>query len=272
MAPASAGEQGRHPRVRLGGVEIDAVSEAETIETVLSGLARGRGGWICPVNLDVLRRLAGSSDLRDLVGAADLVVADGAPLLWANRIAGGPRLPERVAGSTLVTTLTAGCAKADRTVFMLGGSPGAAEGAAARLRAEHPTLRVLGTLCPPMGFERDPDQLAAIEERLRSLAPDVVYVALGFPKQDHLALGLRRVLPGAWFLSCGISLSFVAGDVTRAPRWVQVLGLEWLHRLAQEPRRLARRYLVEDPPFLVGLMARAAWAGARRRLTGPETD
>jgi N-acetylglucosaminyldiphosphoundecaprenol N-acetyl-beta-D-mannosaminyltransferase len=259
---------GGYPRVRLGGVEIDVLSEAETIATVLTALDAGRGGWICPVNLDVLRRLSEASDLRELVAAAELVVADGAPLLWANRLAGGPRLPERVAGSTLVTTLSVACADAGRSLFLLGGSPGAAERAAAQLRTENPALSIVGTLCPPMGFERDRGQVAEIERRLLEAAPDVVYVALGFPKQDHLALAMRGVLPGAWFLSCGISLSFVAGDVTRAPRWLQVLGLEWLHRLAQEPRRLARRYLIEDPPFLLALVGSAALSRIRGHRHG----
>jgi N-acetylglucosaminyldiphosphoundecaprenol N-acetyl-beta-D-mannosaminyltransferase len=250
----------------MGGVEIDAVSEWRTTAAVLSALNENQGGWICPVNLDVLRRLADDPELRELVGAADLIVADGAPLLWANRLAGGPRLPERVAGSTLVTTLSAACAQAGRSVFLLGGSPGAADRAAARLASDHPTLTLAGTMCPPMGFEDDPVEMAEIERRLGAATPDVVFVALGFPKQDRLALHLRGVLPSAWFLSCGISLSFVAGDVNRAPRWLQVIGLEWMHRLAQEPRRLARRYLVEDPPFLLTLMSRAAIAGARQRL------
>lgn len=251
-------------QTELVGVTLDAVTTHATIEAVLAGLEDRRGGWICPVNLDVLRRLTASPSLRELVAAADLVVADGMPLLWANRLAGGTRLPERVAGSTLVGTLAEACAAAGRSVFLLGGSPGAAEGAARELRRAYPALRVVGTHCPPFGFERDPDALGEIERQLRESVPDVVFVALGFPKQDRLALSLRATCPGSWFLSCGISLSFVAGDVSRAPRLLQLAGLEWLHRLAQEPRRLARRYLLDGPPFLLRLLGWAARCRVRR--------
>jgi len=255
-------------QTELVGIALDAVTTHATIEAVLAGLEDRRGGWICPVNLDVLRRLTVSPSLRELVAAADLVVADGMPLLWANRLAGATRLPERVAGSTLVGTLAEACAAAGRSVFLLGGSPGAAERAARELRRAHPALRVAGTHCPPFGFERDSDALSEIERRLREPAPDVVFVALGFPKQDRLALSLRATCPSSWFLSCGISLSFLAGDVSRAPRLAQLAGLEWLHRLAQEPRRLARRYLLEGPPFLLRLLGWAAWRRVRWSIAG----
>ena len=89
--------------------------------------------------------------------------------------------------------------------------------------------------------------------------PDIVFVGLGFPKQEHLILRLRPRFPSIWFVSCGISLSYVSGDVTRAPSWAQHAGLEWLFRLAQEPRRLARRYLVDGLPFCARLLASSAW-------------
>lgn len=248
--------------VPLMGLDVAAVSEQETIDYVLQALARGRGGWICPVNLDVLRQWRGSPEVRALMAGADLVVADGMPLVWAGGLQGA-HLPERVAGSTLVVSLTGAAAQAGASIFLLGGNPGVAELAIAKLTELHPDARVSGSLCPPFGFEQDPEWLQRIERALLEAAPDIVYVGLGFPKQERLIATLRARLPQTWFLSCGISFSFVAGEIHRAPVLVQRLGLEWLHRMVQEPRRLVRRYLLEGVPFLIALM----WSALTVRMS-----
>lgn len=248
------------------GLAFDPLDEAETVANILDAVRARRGGWICPTNLDVLRQRTASLQIRELVDSADLVVADGMPLVWASRVAGTP-LPERVAGSALIWSLSAAAAPAGASVFLLGGNLGAAEDAARILGECTPGLRVAGTLHPPFGFDRDPDALAAIEDALRAAQPDLVFVGLGFPKQERLIQGLRSVLPASYFVSCGIAFSYVSGDVARAPGWARRLGLEWVHRLAQEPRRLARRYLLDGLPFATRLMAEAV----RTRLAAPRT-
>ena len=245
--------------VPLMGLDFAAVSERDTIEYVLEGLAHGRGGWICPANLDVLRQWRDSAEVRELVSRADLVVADGMPLIWAGGLQGSP-LPERVAGSSLILSLTDAAADAGASIFLLGGNPGTAEAAVTKLTELSPHLRLAGTLCPPVGFEKDRAWLHRIERSLRETAPDIIYVGLGFPKQERLIADLRGRMPKAWFLSCGISFSFVAGETHRAPVILQRVGLEWLHRMAQEPRRLVRRYLVRGIPFLLELMLSALTA------------
>jgi N-acetylglucosaminyldiphosphoundecaprenol N-acetyl-beta-D-mannosaminyltransferase len=189
-------------------------------------------------------------------GLPRLVVADGMPLIWASRLRGTP-LPERVAGSNLIWSLTARAAERGASIFLLGGNPGAAEACAERMRAEYPRVRIAGLMSPPQGFEQDERALDEIVAGLRAAAPDIVYLALGFPKQEELALELAPELPTTWFVGVGISFSFVAGQVQRAPRWMQRAGLEWLHRLAQEPRRLFRRYLVDGLPFAARMFAHA---------------
>ncbi len=220
------------------------------------------------MNLDVLRQLKRSAEIRSLVADADLLVADGMPLIWASRLQGQP-LPERVAGSSLIETLPRAAAAVQASVFLVGGDPGAAEESADRLRASNPDLRIAGVLCPPMGFERDPAELAAIETQLLRASPDIVFVGLGFPKQERLIRRLRAVLPRAWFVSCGISFSFVGGQVARAPGWLQRAGLEWLHRLAQEPRRLFRRYVLQGFPFLAHVAAHALFYRLRGAQSVP---
>lgn len=257
------------PRTELMGLNIDRLSEQETIDEALRALRRHQGGWICPTNLDVLRQYVSSRQVRDLVDEADLVVADGMPLIWASRLAGAT-LPERVAGSSLIWSLPERAAEAGASVFLLGGNEGAADDAADILRERTPELAVAGTLCPPFGFDRDAAQLDAIDATLREARPDVVFVGLGFPKQERLIRRLRAVLPEAWFVSCGVSFSFVSGEVRRAPAWVQRIGLEWLHRLVQEPERLFRRYVVEGLPFMVRLLLDAARTRVRAHSRGAE--
>jgi N-acetylglucosaminyldiphosphoundecaprenol N-acetyl-beta-D-mannosaminyltransferase len=250
-------------RIALLGVEIDAVREAQCVEHVLQELAAGRGGWVVTPNLDHLRRLVNEQSYRELCAGADLFVADGMPLVWASRLQGTP-LPERVAGSDLITSLTQGAARAHRSIFLLGGDPGTAEAAGRILVQRNPGLVVRGTACPAPGFERDELALRALRTQLAEAQPDIVYVALGSPKQERLIVELRQLLPRAWWLGVGISFSFVTGDVKRASPLVRRLGLEWLHRLVQEPRRLFKRYLVHGIPFAVRLLWSSLWS--RRRL------
>ena len=253
----------RTARVTLGGVEFDPVSEQEVVHTIVDTAMGGRGGWVCTVNVDVLRQHAASTEVRDIVSSADVTVADGMPLLWASKVAGQP-LPERVAGSSLIETLPRYAAKKGARLYFLGGNEGAAADAAARLQAENPGLEIVGTFAPPFGFENDPAQLADIDRRVRAARPHIVFVGLGFPKQERLIARLRSVEPSAWYVSCGVSFSFASGQLRRAPRWVQALGLEWLHRLGQEPRRLYRRYLVKGPPVFARLLVSALLTRRRR--------
>jgi N-acetylglucosaminyldiphosphoundecaprenol N-acetyl-beta-D-mannosaminyltransferase len=250
-------------RVELMGLPLAAVSERETIDHVIREVSAGRGGWICTMNLDMFRQWRRSAEVRDLVSAVDILVADGMPLVWACALRGSP-LPERVAGSTLTVSLTQAAAEAGNSVFLLGGTPGTAERAARRLKRLYPQLTLAGTLCPPLGFEHNTDYLDLVKTTLRGAAPDIVFVGLGFPKQDRLILELRSVLPNAWLMGCGISFSFIAGELRRAPPLFQMLGLEWVFRLAQEPRRLFRRYMVHGIPFCVALM----WQSLRDRSAG----
>ena len=258
-------EWSRHRRVELLGLPLDALTEAEAIERIMDALAAGRGGWVITPNVDHLRQFRESPDIAALFEAADLVVADGMPLIWASRLAGTP-LPARVPGSDLVWSLSAEAALRQRSVFLLGGAPGVGERASAALRSNYPRLRIAGVHSPPYGFEDDPAELDSIRVALRDSKPDLVYVALGFPRQEALIRSLRTELPSTWFIGVGISLSFLAGDVRRAPDWLQRIGLEWAHRLSVEPWRLARRYLIHDLPVAVRLAGHSLMARARGGL------
>jgi N-acetylglucosaminyldiphosphoundecaprenol N-acetyl-beta-D-mannosaminyltransferase len=249
---------------RLAGIELHALDEDQVISHVLDALLRGEGGWLVNPNIDVLRQVDRDPELRALVGRASLVVADGAPVEWAARLAGRP-LPPRVPGSRLIWSLSAAAAAAGCSVFLLGGAPGVADRAAVELVARAPGLKVAGTHCPPFGFETDPAAGAAVSSALVEAYPDIVFCGLGFPKQERLMDRLAGEFPRSWFIGSGASITFAAGDVARAPAWMQRAGFEWVFRLVTEPRRLARRYLVDDLPYAVRLLTRAALEGRRQR-------
>ena len=252
------------PTIDLMGVSIHAAEENACIDYIIQRAMHRHGGWVVTANLDHLRRLVGQPSYRELCSEATLLVPDGMPLLWASRIRGTP-LPERVAGSNLIVSLSRAAARAHISVFLLGGNPGTADGAAEVLASRCPGLQVLGTSCPMHGFESDTEQLRELERTLQEHGPGIVYVALGSPKQELVIRHLRQSLPSVWWIGVGISFSYLTGDVHRAPHWLQAIGLEWLHRLSREPRRLFRRYVVDGVPFALRLF----WDSARRRLASP---
>jgi N-acetylglucosaminyldiphosphoundecaprenol N-acetyl-beta-D-mannosaminyltransferase len=250
------------PRIDLDGMPLHAITERDCIAHVLDSLDHGQGGWVVTPNLDHARRFRAESAYRGLMAEADLSVADGMPLVWASRLQGTP-LPERVAGSSLIATLSEAAGSRGFSIFLLGGNTGTAETAADRLRTRIPGLRIAGTCCPTVGPDVDREPLGELTKQLQSAKPDIVFVGLGSPKQELLIRRLKSSLPGTWWLGVGISFSFLVGEVQRAPLWMQRSGLEWAHRLSQEPRRLAKRYLVQGLPFVAGLFVRACL----RRLT-----
>lgn len=261
---------GALPEVALRGIGVHAISSAESVEYVLAELDAGRGGWVVTPNLDHLRRITRDPEFQELYEEATLRVVDGQILVWALALQRTP-VPERVAGSDLISLLSEGAAARKRSVFLLGGNPGTAKRAAEVLQARYPGLLVAGTDCPPMGFDRDALAMARLSRKIHHAKPDIVFVALGSPKQELVIRHLRHDRPEAWWLGVGISFSFLCGDVKRAPMWMRRLGLEWLHRVWQEPVRLFRRYFVDGLPFAARLLVSSAVRGAlpMGRTAGP---
>jgi N-acetylglucosaminyldiphosphoundecaprenol N-acetyl-beta-D-mannosaminyltransferase len=245
----------RSRTIELGGLAIDAVTEEEAVAHVLEELRAGRGGRLGTLNTDILRAASRKPEMNRLITGSSLLVADGMPVVWAARLQGTP-LPERVTGASLVFSLSRAAAQEGRSIYLLGGGPpGVPEQARAVLRSRYPTLEVAGVDAPPQGFDTSAAGIDAVCARVLSAAPDIVYVGLGFPKQESLIARLAPLAPSSWFLGCGAAISFAAGAASRAPRWMQRVGLEWLYRMAREPRRLARRYLIDDLPFAGSLIA-----------------
>jgi N-acetylglucosaminyldiphosphoundecaprenol N-acetyl-beta-D-mannosaminyltransferase len=256
-------------RTRLAGLEFHRLNEAEVVGHVIEASLAGRGGWVVTPNIDICRLARRDRGLRGLVAGASLVVPDGMPLVWAARLRGDP-LPERVAGGSLIYSLSRAAATRGRSVYFLGGAPGVPQRAGRELAARYPGLAVAGAEAPPFGFDTDPQAIEAIRRRISAAGPDIVYVGLGCPKQERLIAQLLPSFPATWFLACGAAIGYAAGTLPRAPRWMRQAGLSWLFRLTHEPRRLLRRYLVHDLPFAARLLLVSAVAG--RFLPSPRRD
>ncbi len=254
--------------VRLMGLTLHDLTAPELVDRVVGAAAAGTGGWIVNPNVDVLRQIVADPPVRALVEGADLVVADGMPLLWAAALQRTP-IRQTVPVSDAIWALCAEAARRGVPVFLLGGAPGSAAKAAQVLAGRYPGLEV-SHMCPPFGFERDEAGLGAVRDALQQAAPGLVFCAFGFPKQERLTAQLRDQCPSAWFIGSGGTFSMVAGDTPKAPAWARRLGLEWAHRLRLEPRRLFRRYIVDDLPFAARLLGGALLArvGTRRTSLG----
>jgi N-acetylglucosaminyldiphosphoundecaprenol N-acetyl-beta-D-mannosaminyltransferase len=246
-------------RARVGRLPIDSVDFGQALDAI-EALVRSRsGGMVFTPNVDHVVLAEKDARFRAAYQSVNLSLVDGTLLLWASRLLGWS-LPEKVSGSDLLQPLMQRAAQCGFSVYFLGGDPGVAEAARDRLQEQFPELRVVG--CD--GSRVDVDAVdEAIVERIARAAPELVLVALGAPKQEVFIFEQRARLGGAVCVGVGASLDFVAGTRRRAPRWISRIGLEWLYRLLQEPRRLARRYLLRDPLFAWILTRQLLGSGAR---------
>lgn len=251
--------------MHLLGMKLAQMSARDLLQLIVGGLEAGQGGWLVTANLDILLRYRQDLKARAAYDAADVLVADGMSLVWASRLQGQP-LPERIAGADLIVPLAEECEKRGFSMCLFGGRPTSAERAAKELQIRFPGLRIDGF--SDFWFS-SPPSVEEIEQARTTLTKgyDVVFVGLGSPKQEHLIKALRPLFPKSWMVGVGSSLSFISGDLHRAPVWLQRLGLEWTHRLLQEPKRLGRRYLAHDLPFFCYLIAHAT-ANRYRTLRG----
>lgn len=244
------------------GVRFDNVSMDEALERIRAFVHEGKPRAVFTPNVDFLMLGRKDPAFRDLINAADLNLCDSVPLRWASRLLGVP-LKARIAGADLLPAACELAAKEGYRVYFLGGAPGVGERAAQILTARHPDLRIVGVYAPPMGFNGDQNETWKILQNIRRAAPHILFVSLGTPKQERWIhqFGNQTGVPVA--IGVGATIDFVGGTRRRAPVWMQRLGLEWLFRLCQEPRRLWRRYLLRDAPF-VGLLV-LEWFRLRSR-------
>ena len=228
----------------LFGIQIDALDMKQAISQLRSWIEAPQGTchYVVTPNVDHAVMLQENGPFREAYQQADLVLADGHPIVWASRWLGQP-LPERVPGSELVPALfDAFNRKGQLRVFLLGAAPGVAARAAENMARRWPRVETVGVYSPPMGFENDPDETDLILGRIAVARPDVVVVGLGAPKQELWVHQHRQWIRARAALCVGATIDFLAGEKRRAPVWMQRTGVEWLHRMLSEPRRLVKRY------------------------------
>lgn len=210
--------------------------------------------------------------LAHLHEEADLVVADGTPLVWLGWAKGFSNELGRVAGADLVDAVCRESVAKKQSHFFYGGQPGVAAEMASRLAVRYPGLHVAGTLSPPMrdiGPSFEPDDIAMAEiEHIKSKRPDFIWVGLSSPKQEYWIMQAGPLIGRGVFLGVGAAFDFHAGTVRRAPEWLRDNGLEWAHRLYSEPRRLWRRYLILAPKFAIAAVAEEVVRRTSRRRRG----
>jgi N-acetylglucosaminyldiphosphoundecaprenol N-acetyl-beta-D-mannosaminyltransferase len=249
------------------GLPIDDVTISEAVDRIAAmvevGRATGRSHQVATVNVDFVVNAVGDPDTLRILQHSDLAIPDGMPVVWGARLLGSP-LRERTPGVDLLPALVKRSADAGYRICLFGAAPGVAEKAAAWLTGRFPGADVTGLAAPDVG--RDGTMDPAALEPIRAVRPDIVGVALGNPKQERWIARHARSLGAPVLIGIGGTLDFLTGVTRRAPHWMQRTGLEWLHRAASEPQRLAGRYARDVVVFLPGLLAQA-WRGRRRSST-----
>lgn len=240
--------------IQILGVEIDNVTTEQALQLIAGFVEQGTPHQVVTVNPEFVMTAQRLPAFRDVINGADLRIPDGVGLLWAARRLGTP-LQERVAGSDMIPLIAQQAARLGHRMFLLGAAPGVAEKAAARLVHLAPGVMIVGTYAGSPAVEEEDE----IVELIRTLAPDILLVAYGAPRQElWIARNLDRLgVPVA--MGVGGAFDFLAGVTRRAPLWVQRLGFEWLHRLIHQPWRWRRQ--LDIPRFM--------WHVVREKTKGP---
>ncbi len=230
------------------GVQTDAQRFDEAISILQDWAKDSKGRYVSTCPVYTLMMCRENPQVMQAVNGADMVTADGMPIVWVQRRRGNTQA-ERVYGPDVMEALLARTANTPIKHYFWGGLAGVADTLVQRMQAQHPLLKVAGVYSPPIsavGDTPDPE----VVKRLNESGADVIWVGLGSPKQDLWMMRYRPVLKAPLLIGVGAAFDMLAGVKSQAPRWMQRSGLEWVFRLAQEPRRLGRRYLVYNPLFV----------------------
>lgn len=257
--PAATLELLQRPPVRIWGVPLQPLTFQQTVDVVDAWIGTPREpGYFITANLNYVMLSHQHAELAEVNRRAAFLVADGMPLVWYSRLL-GRRLPQRVAGSDLIYALCQRASRRGYRVFFLGGLPEVAEAAASRLVRLYPGLQLAGVESPPFRPLSE-QETRALCRRIRQAGTDLLFVAFGQPKGELWIYRNLHRLGVPMSVQLGASFDFVAGRVRRAPRWMQRSGLEWLHRVASDPRRLGPR-MARNLLFLLKMLLRDAVRG-----------
>ena len=248
----------------LFGIQIDAVDMRQAVAQVLHWVNESQYSCrtVVTPNVDHTVLLRDHLPLKNAYQQADLVLADGHPIVWAAKLLGRP-VPERVPGSDLVPQLFENASQQEPLkIFLLGAAPGVAQRAAANIKDRWPSVQTVGIYSPPIGFENDPDECNYILGRITLSRPDLLVVGLGAPKQECWVTKHRAEIQASAAICVGATIDFLAGEKNRAPRWMQRTGTEWIHRMCTDPKRLVKRYAKDA--WIFPQLVMQQWVSMRR--------
>lgn len=228
---------------------INNVDMNETLTEIEEMISKEKKSYIVAINVDVVMKIENDQYLKKIVDNADMVLVDGKPLVWISKMHGRP-LKAKISGSDLVPLLCEMAAKKNYSMFIIGGKEGIAEQAKKRLEEKLPNIQIVGTYAPPLGFEEDKAELDKINKMISDVKPDLLIACFGCPKQEKWIYENISEYDAKVSVCAGATVDFLAGNVKRAPRWMREHGLEWFYRFLQEPRRMFKRYFVDDVKIL----------------------
>lgn len=234
--------------IDLFGLSIDALTFDEAIESLCACIGQRPSRVVVTPNVDHVISLHDNHVLKQTYATAEFQFADGMPLVWASRLLGKP-LPARVTGADLFVKLCKIATSQHWHVAVIGGMPGQEAELIRLFSRNFPNLR-LSLHSPPLGFDHEGSSGKTAANWVNAIAPDLVFVCLGFPRQELWAFQERPTLNTSLIFGVGASMEFALGLASRAPYWMQRCGMEWVWRLLSNPRKLWRRYLVRGPRFL----------------------
>ena len=228
---------------------VNNLSMDETLNEICRLVDNKQKSYVVAINVDVVMKMEKDQYLKKITDEADLTLVDGKPLVWIAKWYKHP-VKAKISGSDLVPELCKVAAERGYSVFIIGGAEGVAEKAKENLERDLPGIKIVGTYSPPFGFEKDEIELQKINTVISDSHPDLVIVCFGCPKQEKWIYENYMKYEGIVSICAGATVDFLAGNVNRAPEWMSDHGLEWLYRFLQEPKRLFRRYFVDDVKIL----------------------
>lgn len=236
-------------RINFLNTQIDNLTKQEALTVVKKLIEADRPAYCVTPNVDHLVRLESDGDFAEVYRDADLILADGQPLIWISRLLGTP-IREKISGSDFFPLVCRLAAEEGYSVYLLGAAKGVAKRAAKNLERIYPGIKIAGYYSPSIGFEKDAEEVRHIIEKVNASGADILCLGLGAPKQEKFFYRYRHDFKPLVAFHVGATIDFIAGNTRRAPVWMRRCGLEWFHRLCQEPRRLWKRYLVDDMRIL----------------------
>ena len=228
---------------------VNNVSMRETLQEICRLVDEKKKSYVVAINVDVVMKMEKDEYLKKITDEADLTLVDGKPLVWIAKWHKHP-VKEKISGSDLVPELCKVAAKRGYGIFIIGGAEGVADKAKENLESRLKNIRIVGTYSPPFGFEKSEKELNKINTMISGVHPDLVVACFGCPKQEKWIYENYHKYDGTVSICAGATVDFLAGTVSRAPKWMRDHGLEWVYRLFQEPKRLFKRYLVDDVKIL----------------------